>query len=508
MPAIDFGGAIAQGITGYINGMRTGMSDTMDRQAKQQALTIQADQAAQATESHDSAMSQQAEQLKQLQMQTKQMQDSMSKQTVYQAFDSPTPMTSINAALKDPNISKLFNVGRIADIDQKDVQQVTQAKAITDAGGHPVQTFSTDPTTNQPVANVVDLNKIKIQTGYATYAAQRDAELAKNKALTSTSNQANVQALTETDGLLKGAKETDPAAGAKDSLNSYLIAHPEAQIKLLAKGSSGSETLLAQMERAFTTEYSIKGLKPSPQQVSDFYHSFLAKETLGTGYIAKQQEVQNVTGAQIKSQANLNSGNTNPADLRMQENKIFANMPPEQVALYKPQITELKANKGVITGIDRVLSTADSTIKPVSKNLISDAETWIKLKFGANSAEAFNNVNFNTKAGMLLTNYIKSLSGLTVSDKERAGLTDIILGGQHNDLKYMKRAMQSFREELVAHNNSLADSVKEIAPYTASTSTDYSQPPVIPHPPSNTGSNNTPHHTKQLPPLDLAKYKH
>jgi hypothetical protein len=440
-------------------------------------------------------------------MQTKQMQDSMSKQTVYSAFDSPTPMTSMNAALKDPNISKLFGIGRISDIDTNDLQQVNKAKAITDAGGHPVQTFSTDPATGQPVANVVDLNQVKIQTGYATYAAQRDAELAKNKAITSTSNQANVQALTETSGMVKGAQETDPAAGAKDSLNSYLIAHPEAQVKLLAKAGGGSETLLQQMERAFTTEYSAQGITPTPLQVKNFYAGFLEKEMYGTGYNATQQKANDVTGSQTSSQTNLNSGKVDTAALQSQENKIFANMPADQLAMYKPQVTELKSNKGVVTSIDRVLSTADSNTKPVSKNVISNAKTWVQSQLGVESAQAFNNVNFNTKTGMLLTNYIKSLSGLTVSDQERKSLTGIILGGNTNDLSYMKQAIRSFREELVAHNNTLADSVKAVAPYTAYTSTDYSASQPIQHTPSQANSN-PPHHTKPLPPLNLDNYKH
>jgi hypothetical protein len=452
-------------------------------------------------------MAVQAQQLQQLQMQTKQMQDSMSKQTVYSAFDSPTPMTSINAALKDPNISKLFNVGRVADIDQNDIQQVNKAKAITDAGGHPVQTFSTDPTTGQPVANVVDLNQIKIQTGYATYAAQRDAELAKSKAITSTSNEANVQALTATKGMVQGAQEADPAVGAKDSLNSYLIAHPEAQVKLMAKAGGGSDTVLQQMERAFTAEYSSRGITPTPEQISAFYHSFLQKMTLGTGYAATQQKANDVTGSQNSSQTNLNSGKVDTAALQSQENKIFANMPPDQVAMYKPKLQELSSNRSVVLNIDRLLSTADSKTNPVSKNVISNAKTWVQSQLGVQSAQAFNNVNFNTQAGMLLTNYIKSLSGLTVSDQERSSLTKIILGGNTNDLSYVKQSLQSFRSELVFNNNSMAESVKAVAPYSAYTATDYTVAQPMHNPPSQTNSN-PPHHTKKLPPLNLDNYKH
>ncbi|MCI4435444.1 MAG: hypothetical protein JHC33_01355 [Ignisphaera sp.] len=501
----DFGGAIAQGITGYINGMRTGISDTMDRQAKQQALTIQAQQATQSSELHDSTMAKLTEQVKTLQMQNQDMQNSMSKQTVYSAFDSPTPMTSINTALQNPNISKLFGVGRIADIDQNDIQQVNQAKTIIEAGGHPVQTFSTDPTTNQPVARVVDLNQVKIQTGYSTFAAQRDAELAKYKALTSTSNQANIQATAETGGIIKGIQNPDPVAGAKDALSSYMIAHPEAQAKLEAKGG-GSETVLQQMERAFTSEYSAKGINPTTKQVEEFYGSFINKMVMGTGYNAKSQEASDVTNAQTSSQANLNSGNVDTNSLRTKENDIFSKMPASQIAMYKPKLQELSSNRAVVLNVDRILSTADSKANPVSKNVISNAKTWVQSQLGVQSAQAFNNVNFNTQAGMLLTNYIKSLSGLTVSDQERASLTKIILGGNTNDLSYIKQSLQSFRSEIVYNNNILADSVKLVAPYSAYLSTDYRVPEPINHTPSN--DVNPPHHTKTLPPLNLDDYKH
>ncbi len=141
---VDFGGAIAQGISGYVKGSQ--MAD--DRNAKQQLLTQQSQEFEMKQKQFQQQQSQgktaqqlQEEQLKQTQMQVQQMRDQLSQQKVFQAFDGGT-LTDLNSVLeKDQNLQShplIAGVQKVEKVDMSNPEFANVANQITTNGGEPI----------------------------------------------------------------------------------------------------------------------------------------------------------------------------------------------------------------------------------------------------------------------------------------------------------------------------------------------------------------------------------
>ena len=119
---MDIGGAVAQGITGYIQGQNL----ALDRQKKQQALTMAQEQYKQYKQQGPIKQSILEQQLEQTQMATKQLKDQLTKQDMWQAFDRGTD-EDINMFLKTHGAQELFpGVQSIKPIDNKNLLYQTE----------------------------------------------------------------------------------------------------------------------------------------------------------------------------------------------------------------------------------------------------------------------------------------------------------------------------------------------------------------------------------------------
>ena len=123
----------------------------------------------------------------------------------------------------------------------------------------------------------------------------------------------------------------------------------------------------------------------------------------------------------------------------------------------------MKSNFHLSNNLNRVLTTVATKI---DKDTIADAKTFVEKKIGKESAQSIANVDFDTRSGIILANFMKEMSGTAVADAEVTRLRNILLGGNLTDETYVKSALDSFAKEIQAQNIELGSTLGDTAPYS------------------------------------------
>jgi len=399
---MDIGGAVAQGITGYIQGQNL----ALDRQKKQQALTMAQEQYKQYKQQGPINQSILEQQLEQTQMVTKKLKDQLTKQDMWQAFDRGTD-EDINRFLKTPGAQELFpGVQSIKPIDDKNLLYQTEGMAEPRIATMIVQGPDGQPTIQE---KIIDLEPYKIQSGYATYKAKRDAELKASEV-----KEAKLDITSE--ALKKAVQSNDPTK----VMEALKITNPELFIKATKPKTSKDLLNDLKLQKEVLTK-----------NVSDYVNSN-PKEVFET----------------IKS---------SPIDGKIKING-------QEVPVYAVA-KQLQGDKKLGTARQDYLNGMFSTIKNMDRlqaKMASSKFDWDALTKGMDelskiSGTEWRNMSEKEKQHMLdrfsfdsdlrvvMAGYIKAMSGAAVSDQERAFYENAILGGNWSSKETALSAMKGFR---------------------------------------------------------------
>jgi len=432
---IGVGAATAAGIQGFFRGTR----EAEDRNTRQQRLTQesqmfdrQRQQISQQSQFQDLRMQQ--AQLN-LQEQTRKIADSRTKEGLYRAFDTNT-LTDFNQLINnDENLQTLLpGIESISKIDENIPGQVNQAKGMEE----PI--LVTSVRDGKIVREVRDMEALKLRTGYSTYKQKRDLETTVTKQATFKSD------------LMNKALETNDSG---EVMQAFMMTHPE---KFIGGNGSQRRDSLAQAVEAFEKGHP----NASDKEWESFYRDFTEKNLEGVGAVRETKDIKELNIAQEKA-ASTEPREFNEIKARNTENEIFAKLDEKKKKSVQEDIDKMKGNFHLANNLDRILTT---TATKIDKDVIADSKTFVEKKLGIESAQSISNVDFNTRSGILLANFMKEMSGTAVADAEVARLRDILLGGDLTDETYIKSAIDSFSKELRDQNTELGSTLGDTAPYS------------------------------------------
>ena len=403
--------------TGFMQGVQ--MAD--DRQAKQQALTMQAEQFKMQQQTHQMQMQQQGTQderntllLQQLQMQVKDQSNALAKKDLFRSFEGGT-LTDLNAALRDPNISRLFpGIDSVEPVDMSNPQQARAADGMLE----PV--LANKIVNGRLVKEVRDLSVLKGMSGYSTYDAKRRLEQAGTKA----------QAI--------GAEKqlADMQNFFKQNPNATYADFQSTQV--MAKATSVSD---------MKTQYELTKTM-SKDKVIDFAYNN-PTEFSKMLEIGKMDDKVSKDGMSLYSAAKKVQGDT----------KIDVG-----------RKTYLDGMVSTIENTNRLrtkLASSDMDWNALAKGMDEitkiTGDDWRDLseKEKASMLERF---SFDSDLKTVMAGYIKAMSGAAVSDEERKFYEGAILGGNWSTKETAVSSMDGFLSGLKGGMNSALKGMKLSTP--------------------------------------------
>ena len=258
----------------------------------------------------------------------------------------------------------------------------------------------------------------------------------------------------KTDIMVTALETGDP----QEVMHAYMITNPE---KFLGAGGSQRRDSLAQEVEAFG-----KGNpNATPKEWEAFYRRYSEKKDIGTGGRRESEDIIELSTEQKKAEkvSAVEPTKFNVAEARDTENKIFAKLDEKKKKSVQDDVDKMKSNFHLANNLNRILTT---TATKIDKDAVADAKTFVEKKIGRESAQSLANVDFNTRSGILLANFMKEMSGTAVADAEVNRLRNILLGGDLTDETYVKTAIASFASELEDQNIELGSTLGDTAPYS------------------------------------------
>jgi len=240
---------------------------------------------------------------------------------------------------------------------------------------------------------------------------------------------------------------------AKSASLLYLTMHPEATNKLTS-GSSHKRDSLEQ----YMTAFALANPNATPAQWQNAMSDYAKKSVEGVSSVKETKDINQLSNMQTSKKERT------PEQKVTVENTFLKQANNTQKSSVMKTVDLMQNNFNTATNLDRILSTGG---EEVTKGVYDNSLTWANKVLGADSEQALKNVDFNTRSGMMLVNFIKSISGTAVSDAERAMLTNIMLGGDLSDETYVRQALKSFSDELKQQNGQLKTNVEEYMPHSA-----------------------------------------
>jgi len=285
--------------------------------------------------------------------------------------------------------------------------------------------------------------------------------------------QANVKSLeakavSDTDKARQGTQATDVMMKAiatgkpEEVMKALQLTNPEAFLKG-TRGDSGRRDSLQQYMEALTLAGVPENEKPA------YLQKWVQKSTEGVGAVSKETDVGQLSGdrEEAKNLYTANAANDPEWSTKARniQDRILSNADEKVKKSAYDTEEKLKGNHNTASNIERILKTA---VPKIDKDLVQNTVDWVRTKVGAEAAQTFANVDFNTRAGMLIAAYVKEISGTAASDKERADRINDLLSGNYTDEVYIKQSMKTFANELRAENNTMAKGIIDVLPYSVS----------------------------------------
>jgi len=273
----------------------------------------------------------------------------------------------------------------------------------------------------------------------------------------------------QTEATAQAATKAAQLAGKssmEDVKYAYMISHPEV---FAGKGGSDRRDALRQQEEAFFKSHP----NPTQDEISGFYQGFLDVKQQGVSNVGEDIDLLQLKTSQAKAKK-YNTGELeyNPSDAQVTENTIIQSLDGSQKTIIKDNIKKMSGNYTTIKMANRLLN---SKMESVDKDVVANVKQSLTNLTGLdeNDKKAIANINFNTSSGMLFANYINEKSGTAYSQNEIDMIKGILLGGNWSDETVARKAIGEFSRSLEAINNSVADTIRDSAPYSTRKLTDY-----------------------------------
>lgn len=291
----------------------------------------------------------------------------------------------------------------------------------------------------------------------------------------------------------------------------YKMAHPNATIQDIDKayntkkeGTSTGEPkrdMLQQMKTAESAvvmaEKKMKSLQPGTPEYEDAKKEYQRADIIyssitgGKGQAAQTlDENQNVEArAKLEKLADVpfeKLGKVQVEELKQIQDNTHNNYKgnPNIMATVKDVTKELRNSKVVIDKVQSFENEFGEKLKTgtLDRGFVADPMQWMKKKFTSGELTpeqekaTLDLVKSDTKLGIIVTEFIKSTTGLAMTDNERKTYNDIITGGAGSDGPTILAAISAFKESLIESNKGKAESIKDYSPYDYKALTNYTQP--------------------------------
>ena len=395
------GQAFAKGVQGYIAGQQQGQ----DRQARQQALTQQAEQFRmqqgqyqQQTTAHEQQMQLMQEQLKAAQAQNEQNARVASMDRLYNAFKSDTPIAELNHVIaKDKMLQTHPSFKGVYEIEELPLDSSELSNALSQGMERPVRVRKL--VDGKPVSGVADLETLKLGLGYKTYAKKRELEAKKNQ----------VESLTTSIDL--------------NALTKAAAANPNMTVAALV------ESMKPKKATEQKAEMEVEGLKK--EQAIKTYINENHKDFINSldkpGVVIKVGDKE----LGIREVAEMAQGD--------------AKLPTGEEGLLTGLYDARTAFRTLKTELNDPNLNWDAISKGMEELKKVDPADFISMSQKEKDALA-NKFAFNSKLKTAMAAYIKAMSGAAVSDEERDFYTDAMTSGNWSNKEAAQASIGGFIE--------------------------------------------------------------
>lgn len=284
------------------------------------------------------------------------------------------------------------------------------------------------------------------------------ASLKANEAKASIESDKARMSMQETDIMSKAISTGKP----EEVMKALQLINPEAFLKM-TRGDSGRRDSLQQYMEALTLAGVPESEKPA------YIQKWVQKSTEGVGSVAKETDVSQLEGDRSIAKSLYTAGAANDHQwsdkARATQDRILSNLDEKEKAKAYKTIEQLEANHIAATQVEDLQK---NKLPKVDKDIIQSGIDWVRMKVGSEAAQTLANVDFNTRAGMILAGYIKAMSGTAAGDPEVQRLLTNLLSGNLNDETYIRQSMKAFSDHLRKTNNMMAKGIIDVAPYSVS----------------------------------------
>lgn len=396
------------------------------------------------------------------QLELEELKNTMAKKETYEGFSAYSETNDpkyLTELLKNPTIKKtLPDIVRYDNVNAVDDRNLMEPLGITPEILNKEPTRYVKATNQDGSVHIVDMFGAYAKTGYSKIARQEILDKMKG----ALENVTGKQAIGEAELTLKAFETGD----ANEVLKALQLTNPKLYLKATRGSSSKRDSLQQYMEAL-----ELAGV-PKVEQPA-YVEKWVQKTTEGVGAVAKEKDVKDLTGGQHNANALFTpAAATNPNwkdDAQAIQNSIMSNLSSEQKTMVVDADKKLTSNNMTATMVEKLLNSP--TTAKMSRGAIDNILTAANKITGLKNAQALDNVDFNSRSGMIVAEFIKEISGTAAADAEVARLMDIFLGGNLTDETYVKRAMAAFADQLRIKNNEIGKQYKQYLPYTVGITT-------------------------------------
>lgn len=284
----------------------------------------------------------------------------------------------------------------------------------------------------------------------------------------------------------------------EEVMKALQLVQPEVYLKN-TRGSAGRMDSYTQALTAFMAG----NPNATPDEIQNFNADFADQAIAGKGHVAETKDLGALTGSRKEAESLFNPS-TAPKDTktwlssaRQAQDTIMTDLDEKEKTQVMDVSKALYANHNTALMVEGLLN---GQVPKVDKDAIQSGLDWVRSKVGIENTQTLNNVDFNTKSGMLLAGYIKEMSGTAASDAEVSRLLGNLLGGNLTDETYIKQSMKAFATFLRTKNNSMAKPFMNTIPYDIGRTTNLKPKPSETNSQKSVGGNK-PISNDSLPPL-------
>lgn len=244
------------------------------------------------------------------------------------------------------------------------------------------------------------------------------------------------------------------------------------------KNTSGPQRLDSYTQAI--TAFMLGNPNATPEELSRYNARFAEKAITTGSSMAKDKDLRQLGDGRASANDLFTPGKAPVDDKEWKTNarniqdSIMSDMDEKEKAKVIKASETLHTNNNTASQVENIIKEFEISGKTpkIDKDVVQGTVDWVRTKVGRENAQTLANVDFNTKAGMLLASYIKEMSGTAASDAEVSRLLINLLGGNLTDEVYIKQSMKSFAGYLREKNNIMAEPYKDTIPYDIGETTD------------------------------------